>query len=293
MEFRKYQHIERLETDETDGILIGMCYVFPKIDGTNSQLWWDNGLQSGSRNRHLSPDNDNQGFCKWALQQKNFIDFFIEYPEYKLFGEWLVPHTLRTYENSAWNKFYVFDVIVKDSGYLPYHTYQPILDKFGIDYIPPICRIENPTVERLIIQLEKNTFLIKDGYGPGEGIVIKNYEYKNKYGRQVWAKIVRNEYKAKHNKAQITDVVDKKQIELLIVEKYVTPDFIDKEFNKIKNDSGWSSKMIPRLFSTVYHCLITEECWNFVKEYKNPVIDFGRLYQFLIVKVKQVKPELF
>lgn len=62
MEFTKYQHVERLGTTETNGIEMGMCYIFPKIDGTNSQLWFENGLQAGSRNRHLEVENDNAGF---------------------------------------------------------------------------------------------------------------------------------------------------------------------------------------------------------------------------------------
>ena len=41
MEFKKYQHIERLGTLEVEGIELGTCYVFPKIDGTNgSNLVW-------------------------------------------------------------------------------------------------------------------------------------------------------------------------------------------------------------------------------------------------------------
>jgi Fe-S cluster biosynthesis and repair protein YggX len=200
---------------------------------------------------------------------------------------------LRTYEDSAWRKFYVFDVIVEDAGYIPYPQYQLMLEKYSIDYIPPICRVENPTMERLVIQLEKNTYLIKDGHGAGEGIVIKNYEYTNKYGRQTWAKLVRNEYKANHNKSQITDVKDRKQIELAIVEKYITAELVEKEFAKIKNDFGWSSKMIPMLLGKMFHCLVSEECWNFVKEHKNPVIDFKKMNQFVIMRVKQVKPEIF
>ena len=39
--FSKYQHVERLGTTETNGIEMGMCYIFPKIDGTNSQLWFN------------------------------------------------------------------------------------------------------------------------------------------------------------------------------------------------------------------------------------------------------------
>lgn len=37
--FHKYQHIERLETTEVSRILDGECYIFPKIDGTNGQVW--------------------------------------------------------------------------------------------------------------------------------------------------------------------------------------------------------------------------------------------------------------
>ena len=65
--FFKYQHVERLGTTETNGIEMGMCYIFPKIDGTNSQLWWNNGLKAGSRNRELYLDNDNAGFYNWAV----------------------------------------------------------------------------------------------------------------------------------------------------------------------------------------------------------------------------------
>lgn len=31
-EFIKYPHLERFGTDEVDGINIGTCYIFPKID---------------------------------------------------------------------------------------------------------------------------------------------------------------------------------------------------------------------------------------------------------------------
>ena len=290
-EFKKYQHIERLETDETMGIQIGICYVFPKIDGTNSTLWWNGELQAGSRNRHLSLDEDNQGFLAWAKEQKVFVDFFAKYPDLRLFGEWLVPHTLRTYEDTAWNRFYVFDVYL--DRYLHYEVYKDYLDEFGIEYIPPICRIKNPTTERLMKQLDKNGYLIQDGHGIGEGIVVKNYEYENKYGRQVWAKIVKNDFKAKFDKTATTDVKESLTTEDRIIEKYVTPAFIEKEFAKIKAEKGWSSKMIPMLFGILYHTLVKEESWNFVKEFKNPTINYSRLNQLMIVKIKATKPELF
>jgi hypothetical protein len=293
MEFEKYQHVERFGTTETNGIEYGMCFVFPKIDGTNSQLWMNGGLHAGSRNRELSLDNDNAGFYNWAVNQLQLLNFFHAYPNLRLYGEWLVPHTLKTYQKTAWNNFYVFDVM-NGEEYLPYDEYKPLLDEFGIEYIPPICKVENPTYERLINQLEKNGYLIEDGQGTGEGIVIKNYNYKNKFGRTTWAKIVKNEFKAKHQKVDVCQIKENKIIEEEIVAKFVTVALIEKELAKIENElDGWSSKFIPRLLNTVFYCLVKEECWNFVKEFKNPTVDFKRLSFFTTVRIKEAMPHLF
>lgn len=292
MEFLKYQHVERVGTVETNGIEYGMCYIFPKIDGTNSQLWWDNGLHAGSRNRELSLDNDNQGFMAWTVTQECFIDFFRNYPTLRLYGEWLIPHTLRTYQSTAWHKLYVFDVMDGET-YLPYEHYKDFLDYYKIEYIPPICKVENPSYERMIAQLEKNGYLIEDGKGTGEGIVIKNYSYRNKFGRITWAKIVKNEFKASHAKTDVTELKESKMTEADIVDRFVTRAFIEKEYSKIDVECGWSSKLIPRLLNTVYYCLIKEESWNFVKEFKNPTIDFKRLLFFTTAKIKETMPQLF
>ena len=295
MEFQKYQHIERLGTTETEGIEFGVCYVFPKIDGSNGSIWLkDNGeIGCGSRNRELTLDNDNQGFMAWVLEQENIKRFLKDWQGLSLYGEWLVPHTLRTYDESAWRKFYVFDVVNDLGDYFKFNAYKVLLQEYGIEFIPPICVIENPTAESLTNQLEKNGYLIEDGKGAGEGIVIKNYDYRNKYGRVTWAKIVRNEFKAKHWSNKPTEVKVKKEVEKVIVDKYVTESLVTKEFAKIKNETGWSSKMIPRLLNTVYYNLVKEESWNFVKENKNPQIDFKRLMNLSFLKVKELKPEIF
>ncbi len=273
MEFRKYQHVERFGSEETEGINNGLCYVFPKIDGTNAQLWFNGGLRAGSRKRELSEDSDNAGFYVWAQKQENILSFFQSYPHLRLYGEWLVPHSLRTYRDDAWNKFYVFDVM-DDDIYLPYEEYKLILEKFGIEYIPLLTKIENPTYEELVALLDKNTYLVKEGVG--EGIVIKNYAYRNKFGHVKWAKIIKGGFA--NNSSEI--------LEKEIVDRYVTESLVKKEKAKIENECGWNDKMMPRLLNTVYHCLIQEEGWNFIKKYKNPTIDFGKLNYYSNEKVK-------
>ncbi|SBV91783.1 RNA ligase family protein [uncultured Dysgonomonas sp.] len=293
MEFKKYQHIERFGTTEVEGIQNGKCYIFPKIDGTNASLWWSNGLKAGSRNRELSIDNDNAGFYKWALGQEHIIQFLKSHQNVRLYGEWLVPHTLKTYNDNAWMNFYVFDVMVGDE-YVDFGSYSSELQQYNIEYIPAICIINNPSYERLIGLLEQNDYLVKDGNGIGEGIVIKNYDYKNKYGRVVWAKIVSNEFKGKHKKAMPNEIKEKNLVEKDIVDKYITRSLLDKEQSKIENEmNGWSSKYIPRLINVVFYNLIREESWNFVKEFKNPTIDFKRLSFFTTTKIKELKPDVF
>src|SRR5574344_2705502 len=208
MEFRKYQHIERFGTDEVENINIGKCYIFPKIDGTNSSCWLnaDGELRCGSRNRELTIEKDNAGFYAAMIKNENIINYLKAHPTHRIFGEWLVPHTLKTYRADAWRKFYVFDVAIDNDElergleYIPYDVYAPMLEEFGIEYIAPLRIVKNGDYEYFVHCLEVNDYLIEDGKGVGEGIVIKNYNFYNRYGRQTWAKIVRAEFKEKNRR---------------------------------------------------------------------------------------------
>lgn len=302
MEFKKYQHIERFGTDEVDGIEFGKCYIFYKIDGTNSSVWLDNdgNLKAGSRNRELTLENDNAGFYNTIIQNENIKSYLEKHPTHRLFGEFLVPHSLKTYRQDAWRKFYIFDVCIdsEDDGleYIPYDIYKPMLEEFDLDYVPPLAIINNPTYESLIKCLEKTgQFLIEDGKGNGEGIVIKNYDFYNKYKRQTWAKIICNEFKEKHHKEMgCPEFKAEVMIEEKIVDDFCTQSFIEKEYEKIKLEKeGWKSEYIPMLLGRVFSELIKEECWNIVKKYKYPKVNFKTLNALCINKIKQIKNELF
>lgn len=295
MPFKKYQHVERLGSSEVQNLLEGKCYVFYKIDGTNASVWIEDGeIKAGSRNRELTLESDNAGFYKFVSESEMFKVFFEKHPNVRLYGEWLVPHSLKTYKEDAWREFYVFDAMI-DDDYLSYENYVSILDGTGINYIPPIAICINPTIETLYNQLEKtNQFLVKDGEGLGEGIVIKNYDYKNKYGRTTWAKIITSEFKEKHTKSMGAPIIESKElVEMKIVEEYVTSHFVEKEFNKLFGESGFDSKKIQMMLNVIYNELIKEETYNFVRKYKNPTINFKTLFALTVRKIKQIKPELF
>lgn len=301
MEFKKYQHLERFGNDEVEGIELGKLYIFPKLDGTNAQVWLDDegNIKAGSRNRELTLEKDNAGFYKFVLENENIKKYLEKHPTHRLYGEFLVPHSLKTYREDAWRRFYIFDVCLdKEDGsveYIPYDIYKPLVEEFGLDYIPPIVTMTNGSYEYFIRTLDNNTFMIQDGKGVGEGIVIKNYDYYNKYKRQIWAKIVTNEFKEIHKREMgVNNIKTEKVIEQEIVDNYCTAAFIEKEYSKILNETGeWDNRKIPMLLGRVFSELVKEETWNIIKKYKNPTINYKTLNALVINKIKTVKSGIF
>jgi hypothetical protein len=241
----------------------------------------------------LTEDKDNAGFRNYVFSNENIIKCVRE-TGLRLYGEWLVPHSLKTYRDNAWRHFYIFDVMeeLEDGSerYLPYEEYRIIMDRYGLDYILPLCSIRNATYDSYINQLEKNVFLIQDGKGYGEGVVIKNYDYKNKFGHIKWAKIVTSEFKEKHaHEMGHTDkpILGKSMVEETIINKYVTSALCEKVKAKIIEDNKeWNSKYIPMLLNMVYYDLVNEDCWHFIKENKFPTVNFKTLQSLCYSKTK-------
>lgn len=295
-EFTKYVHLERLGTTEVEGIEIGLTYVFPKLDGTNAQVWLEGDtVMAGSRNRVLEASSDNAGFFAWVKEQKELKEYLQKYPHHTLYGEWLVPHSLKTYQDWAWRRFYIFDVLDRTTGaFLHYENYKGALAEGGLDYLAPLAQIRNGTLENFLTCLEKNVTLIKEGQGIGEGIVIKNYNWQNKFGRVTWAKLISNAFKETHHKAMGAPLIGGKIVEDDIVDVFVTEHLVKKTYHKIVTENdGWSSSYIPRFLGMVWYDLITEEIWEILKKHKNPKIDFGALNRLTTAKVKTIMPELF
>ena len=296
MNFKSYMHVERYGNSEVEGIEHGTCFVFPKIDGTNASVWLgdDGRVKAGSRTRQLSLDADNAGFLAWVEKQDNLKAYLLANPTHRLFGEWLVPHTLKTYRQDAWRRFWIFDVQADDT-YLSYDVYNVELQKHGLDYVVPMFRAENIHLEYLIKALEKNTFLIQEGAGLGEGVVVKNYDFINRYGNVVWAKVVRQEFKEENAKTfGINTIGLMEPVEKRIADKFVTEAMVEKVYAKIVNEiGGWESKYIPRLLNTVFYDLIREETWEYLKEFNLPTVGFQSLKAYTIQRVKAIKKELF
>lgn len=225
-------HIERFGTPDVDRILTGRVYVFPKIDGTNGSVWADNGaLKCGSRNRVLSLDNDNAGFAKWVESNADKFGFLSDHPNWIVYGEYLIRHTVK-YPDYRYENFYVFDVFDTDEDrYLHIDDWEDIVQSYGLSVIPIQALLINASLADIQKEVDMNHYLLDNDSLVGEGIVIKNYDFVNIYGRQCYAKIVRDEFKASNRSKRKTAQVDlNNPIEKQIVEKYATKSWITHEY---------------------------------------------------------------
>lgn len=303
MEFHKYQHIMKLGTDEVDGILNGTVDLFYKIDGTNSQVFLkdDETLGFGSRNREITPNDDNAGFAKAMTEDKELytelLSFLRAHPSYTIYGEWLVPHTLKSYTQDSWKKFYVFDVLDEDTGeYLPYREYSRILgDLKHLHLIPLMCELEDPTLEQIQEKLQQTgAFLCAAGLG--EGIVIKNYSFVNKYGRRTWAKILTEDFLGKKKSLrstnkEIKDGTIEHTTERSIINKYLTDEHIAKEYSKVCEKYG-EAVMDPRHTFELLNRVFLEfwsDNWEIVLSKMHlPTINFKALKSLCDDRTKEV-----
>jgi thiol-disulfide isomerase/thioredoxin len=284
MAHRHYGKIHRLGKEETEGILEGLCHIQEKVDGANAQIWIEDGIiHTGSRTRDVSNESFN-GLTEYARNHQGIIKLLTEYPNYRLYGEWLVRHTIQ-YNETVYKKFYLFDIYHNETEcFLDAMDVFDTAKAYGIEAVPYYGGIENPTMEQLM------EFVGKSEFGDrGEGIVVKNYDFMNVFGDFNFAKIVTPSFQEDNgiafggnNKHSDT------YWEMYIVNKYMTLARIKKVMDKTQPlvDKALDMEHIPRIIGSAYHDMLTEEIWDITK--KVPKVDFKALARLAQKKARQV-----
>lgn len=283
--FRNYGKVHRLGKEETDGILVGVCHIQEKIDGANTSIWLEDGeLCMGTRTRKLPAEGDDfNGFVSYVRTHEGIQKFFADHPTMRLYGEWLVKHTI-AYKETAYRKFYLFDIYTDEGKWLPAYRVQEFAEGYGIDSVPLHGAIENPTEDQLRELVGKSEFGDR-----GEGIVIKNLAFINEFGETVFAKLVHESFKEDN---AVTFGGNNKHSdtyhEMWVVNKYMTLPRVKKVMDKIQPTINKRLDMehIPRVVNTAYHDMLTEEIWEI--QGRVPKLDFKALGRCAQKKAKQI-----
>lgn len=300
-QFSKYVHVERYGRDEVAGILDGVVYVQPKIDGTNASVWCDHKtgeLCAGSRNRQIWPDKDNAGFAAYVLNSDDYVaqilrDYCSSNPGLIVYGEWLGDPTngskmlgsLRKYLSKG---FFAFDVremppnaeTGRNLGYVHPRDvrYSDLAQLLGSHFVPSTV-LDHPTIEQVTDLAEDNNFNLPADV-VGEGVVIKNYDYRDAWGNMQMAKIVLDEWRERQRKNR--QMTQPQGVETMFCDEVVTSAFLDKCRSKVADKFGTDfdtkdKRHMGMFMSLIVTDAITEDTYDFVKRNRFPTIDFNEL----------------
>lgn len=287
MEFLTYKKIYRLGKDETEGILQGKVYVQEKVDGANVQVWIgeDGHIHMGSRSKEVT--SGFQGFCAYVQMSEPIKILLAEHPDYRLHMEWLVRHTI-PYKETSYRKAYLFDITNKEGKMFETDLVVDIAKKYGIPYPQLFDVIENPTEEQI------SKYVGQTNLGKfGEGVVLKNPSFINKFGEGQYAKVVTQKFK--EDNALVFGGNNKHSDtywEMYIVNKYMTAERIEKLMHKLEPviEGKLGFEHTPRIAGSAFHDMMTEEIWDICK--KVGKVDFKELNRLAQRKAVQIYKDI-
>lgn len=290
--FKPYPKVQALHKEECEGLLNGTCIIQEKIDGANASIWMEeDGIHCGSRTRDLTIINEGfNGFKEYVENHDGIKKLLEAFPGFRLYGEWLVRHTIG-YSELAYKHFYLYEIENSVGDLISIdHMYQ-LANAFGIKTAELFAVIDNPPLEEI------QKFAGKSVLGEkGEGVVVKNFNFINKFGNRQHGKYVTQEFKEDNavtfggnNKSSDT------YHEMYYVNKYMTLARVQKIIHKMEATTGKPDyKDIPKVMGLCLYDLITEEAWAIANDmFKIPGgFNFGAFKKLCDKKSKQIFIEI-
>ncbi len=291
--FKEYPKVYALHKEECEGLLEGRCRIEEKIDGANTSIWRadDGVIHCGSRTRDLTEAKDGfNGFVEYVENHEGIRKFLTDYHDHRLYGEWLVRHTLAYYE-LAYKQFYLFDIEDADGNRVGRSTLDDMANKYGIKTAYLFADIENPTLEQIKEFAGKTMLGTK-----GEGVIIKNDAFINKFGSRQHGKYVTQEFKEDNAVTFGGNNKDSETYwEMYFTNKVCTLARVQKIMHKMESMHGrLDMQHIPMIMGTAFHDIVTEEGWEIAKEMvrNKQAFNFAAFKKLCDKKVKQIYVEL-
>lgn len=233
MEQKKYHSIVRYGHKSTQDVLNkgDNIIIQEKIDGANASFSVVNGeLKCWSRNRELNTENTLNGFYDWAKENID-KDKLLEGVIY--FGEWTTPHKV-VYEGHT-NQFFLYDIYnMYLEEYVSFSMVKDEAKRLGLQLIPVFFEGEFESFEQLMSYVGRTDLGGKlKGQPTGEGIVVKNVNYRDKFGKQMFVKLVVDAFREVQRQKQPKDPKKRFSEAELKVHECVTLPRVEKQVFKL------------------------------------------------------------
>lgn len=236
MEQKKYHSIVRYGHKSTQDVLNkgDKIIIQEKIDGANASFSVVDGeLKCWSRNKELSASNTLSGFYVWAKENLD-VNQLLEGVVY--FGEWTAQHKV-VYEGYE-KQFFLYDVYnLHLEEYVSFSMVRDESKRLGLQLVPVFYDGEFESFEQLksyVGRTELNGKLC--GKDSGEGIVVKNVTYRDRFGKQLFVKLVVDAFAEIQQQKQPKDPKKVFSPEELKVRECVTISRVEKQLFKMIED---------------------------------------------------------
>jgi hypothetical protein len=283
--FVKYSDIESYGKPENKAILDypdDEIIIEEKVDGGNGAFWIEDGvIHTASRNRDLTEQQDERTF---EVYRKDLLERLTPNkdkinPNYIYYVEWMQKHSI--FYGKEMPKVIGLEIrpiegaFGKSPLYLSRKIKEREFEKLGVVCVHLIGTYKAKEINNELL----NSLIQKSVYYDGlpEGIVLKNYMRTNVYGRQMFAKIVRDDFK-EVNKAVFGSVKKDNSDTLKLIEATATKPRIEKIILKLTTEGGLKLErgLMKYLVVAVIKDVFKEE-GDLILKYKE--IDIGLLKQ--------------
>lgn len=272
-EIKKYTDIIRLGHKNSTGVLNEGDYITitEKIDGANASfILNENGeVDCFSRNTPITKENTLRGYYGWI--NSNIKSEMLN-PKFRYFGEWLVSHKIQ-YKAEYYQNFYLFNVYDEEKEeYLSDDIMRSEAERLGLKTVPLLYEGKYISFEHLMSFVGKSDMAVNYG----EGVVIKNINYRNRYGHQTFVKLVHEEFIEIQKQKAPKDPNRPLTPEQEFVNMCVTYARVDKMLHKLVDEGILNvnfgiedmSIILKNLGSRIYDDIIKEESDSLPENYE-------------------------
>lgn len=186
---KKYMSVVRMGHKTTGNVLQpgDPIIIQEKLDGANGSFKLEEGkVVTFSRNERLTEQNNLQGFYEWTKT----LDADLLRSDVVYFGEWLTKHKINY--GDLTKQFFLFDLYdIEKEKYMHVTEVKKEAERLGLRLIPIFYEGEYQSLEHLESFIGQTALGVKKG----EGIVVKNVDYQDVYGKQLFVKLVIDAFK--------------------------------------------------------------------------------------------------
>ena len=280
-EVKKYTDVIRLGKSQTENVIQEGDYISitEKIDGANSSFCLDETNQLGiscySHKTLLSEEMRLRGFYDWI--EINIFPIKIKLnPNYRYYGEWLCSHKV-IYKPEIYNNFYLFSIWDEEKQeYLSDNVVKSEANKFNIQTVTYFYEGKFISFEHLMSFVGKSDKTLE--INKGEGVVVKNVNYKDRFGNQLFVKLVSEKFaEVQKQKLPKDPNIDSELTEK--IKSVLTIARVDKLIHKLVDDEILQENynienmgtILKGLGSKVFEDIIKEESELFINDEENKI----------------------